>query len=520
MKGTRTVRHRDSLESRRKLASTPLHIMGIALTAVAVGIAASALVEFGSTNRDVGALLLAAALTGATGSLLWATTTAGNVRSRDIFAAVGWTWLMVTLFGALPYLLSGSFATPGVGFIEQIVNSIFESASGFSCTGSTVLVDFTRPGRGTMMYRQATQWYGGMGVVVLAVAVLPFMGVGGLSLIKAEAPGPSSDRLTPRVSETAKRLWLVYLIYTLGVALALFIVPGPSLYDAIGHSFTTAATGGFSPYADSIGHYDSLLVEVVLIVGMLIGAANFSLHWRAVRGLPTAHLRDSEFRALIGYLAGFSVAVSALLWLDGAFGLFTSLRMGTFNVISIGTSTGYGNATGPGSPGDYVNWVPSTQILLLVAMLIGGSTGSTTGGMKVMRIQVLWSHALRAIRRTQNPRAIVPVRHGSRAVPDVVLAGVATFFVLYITLVVVGVVLVTALGGGMEESIGAVASAIGNDGPALGSAGPTASFADVFSQPARLVLAMLMLIGRLEILPVLLMFAGPWRATEQAIQRR
>lgn len=520
MTGTRHRRSEIALDSRGKYRNTPLHIMGIALTSVSVGMVLSSLIEFGSTNRDTSALLAAATVCGAVGGGLWWRTTVGAARPRDIFAAVGWTWVMITLFGALPYIFAGTFATPGVGFVEQIVNSIFESASGYSCTGSTVLLDFARPGRGLLMYRQGTQWYGGMGVVVLAVAVLPFLGVGGLGLIKAEAPGPSSDRLAPRVSETAKRLWLVYFIYTLAIALALFIVPGPSLYDSVAHAFTTAATGGFSPHSESIGYFNSPLVEAVLIIGMLIGAANFSLHWRAAHGQFSAHAKDSEFRNYMGYMVGFSLLVSVLLWADGAFSFPTSVRVGAFNVVSLGTSTGFGNATGVGSAGDYVKWIPSTQMLLLFAMLIGGSTGSTAGGIKVMRIQVLWGHALRAIRRTQHPRAVIPVRHGKLAVAEDIVSGMAGFFLLYIVIVVIGVGLVTALGGDLDASIGAVATAMGGVGPAFGNAGPTASFADAFTQPARLVLAVLMLIGRLEILPMLLMFAGPWRAVESRLSHR
>ncbi|MFQ5557198.1 MAG: potassium transporter TrkG [Acidimicrobiales bacterium] len=183
---------------RRRIPNTPLHVAGIALVFVAAGMLVTTLVELGSTNRDTWALLAAGSATASAGALMWWSTSPGRVGTREVFAAVGWTWVGVTLFGALPYALAGTFATPGVGLVEQLVNSVFESASGFSCTGSTSLVDFSRPGRGLMMYRQATQWYGGMGVVLLAVAVLPFLGVGGLDLISAEAPGPSSDRLTHR----------------------------------------------------------------------------------------------------------------------------------------------------------------------------------------------------------------------------------------------------------------------------------------------------------------------------------
>ncbi len=492
--------------------NTPLHVMGIAMSFVAVGMFLSALVEWGSTNADTWALVAAGVICLSLGVALWYFTQPGSVRSRDVFAAVGWTWIAVTLVGALPFIFAGTFATEGVDRVEQIVNSIFESASGYSCTGSTALVDFDRPGRGLMMYRQATQWYGGMGIVVLAVAVLPFLGVGGLDLMTAEAPGPSSDRLTPRVSETAKRLWFTYVLFTLAVALALFIVPGPSLYDGIAHGLTTASTGGFSPYGKSIGHFDNVVVEVVIIVGMIIGGANFAHHWRALQGRPQGYSRDPEFRMYLLVLLAATGLVVGLIWLDGPFGFGTALRAGVFNVVALGTSTGFGNATGPLSPGDFVVWAPAAQMVLLFLMVTGACTGSTSGGIKIMRVQVLVAHSVRSIRRDQHPRAVIPVRHGSHAVDEDIVSRVAGFFLIYLLLVLSGVVIVTGLGGGLTESIAAVVGSLGNMGPALGEAGPTASFSTAFSQPARLVLALYMVIGRLEIFAILLMFAAPLRA--------
>ena len=256
-----------------------------------------------------------------------------------------------------------------------------------------------------------------MGVVVLAVAVLPFLGVGGLELITAEAPGTSSDRLTPRVSETARRLWIVYVGFTALAAVALFAADRfSSVYDAVAHALTVASTGGFSPHSDSIGHYGSAAVEVVVIVFMILGGTSFSLHWRA------------------------------------------------------------------------------------------GCTGSTAGGIKVMRMQVLGVVMLRSVRYSQTPRAVIPVRLGRDVISEGVVSRVAGFFLLHVLLVIVGVLVVTALGGDLETSLGGVVSALGNMGPALNEAGPTASFSDAFSQPARLVLAVLMVVGRLEIFPILLAF--------------
>ncbi|MEZ5244227.1 MAG: TrkH family potassium uptake protein [Acidimicrobiales bacterium] len=499
--------------------STPLHLIGISVGVFSVGLGLCTLLEALSTNRDTTPMLVSTLVCATIGFTLWRFTTTGGVRSRDVFAAVGWTWLAMTVIGAVPYVLAGSFALPGVDLVEQIVDSLFESASGFSCTGSTALIDFETPGRGLMMYRQFTQWYGGMGMVVLAVAVLPFLGVGGLDLMTAEAPGPSSDRLAPRVSETARRLWTIYLMFTVVMIVALWLTPGPTLYDSVAHALSATSTGGFSPYSQSIGYYDSVAVEIVIMAGLLFGGTNFALHWRVARGDRRAYVRDPEFR---GYAVMVTVVVGLValaLWLDDGLAFATSLRFGAFNVISLATSTGYGNATGPGAHGDFVMWAPAAQILLLFMFSVGACTGSTSGGIKVMRVQVLFAHALRSIRRTQQPRGVLVVKHGTTPVDEDIVSRMAGFFVLYVLLVVLGIVVVTSLGGDFETSVGSVVGSLGGMGPGLGEAGPTASFSDAFSQPARLVLALLMLIGRLEIFPMLLMFAASYRALNDRLRR-
>ena len=498
--------------------STALHVMGLALIFVAAGMVICTLIELASTNQDSGALALGALISGGVGGLLWWRTRVGSTRTRDVFAAVGWTWTAMTLFGAVPYVLAGTFATPGVDFVEQLVNSIFESASGYSSTGSTVMENFERPGRGLMMYRQLSQWYGGMGIVVLAVTVLPYLGVGGLDLIAAEAPGPSSDRLAPRVSETARQLWSIYALSTVGVTVALFVVPGPSLYDSVAHGLTTAATGGFSPYADSIGHFDSLLVELVIIAGMLFGAVNFALHWRAAHGDFGAYARDSELRTFVSLIVGAAAVVVAVLWLSEPLGGGEALRAGVFNVISMGTSTGFGNAMGAESAGDFAQWAPAAQMVILLLFVVGASAGSTSGGIKVMRARVLAGHMMRSIKHTQQPRAVFAVKHGGVAVSEDLVSRVAGFFLFYVLLICFGAVALTMLGSDLNTSIGTIISVLGNMGPALGEAGPTSSYAEAFSQPARLLLAAFMLIGRLEIFPVLLMFAAPYRAARAALR--
>ncbi|MEQ8841457.1 MAG: TrkH family potassium uptake protein [Acidimicrobiales bacterium] len=503
----------------RGLPNTALHVSGIALSFVALGMGLSTIVEWASTDTDTTAMLASTLICAGIGLGLWRGTRADSVRTRAIFAAVGWTWLIVTLGGAIPYVLAGTFATTGDGLVEQIVNAVFESASGFSCTGSTALNDFESPGRGLMMYRQSTQWYGGMGIVVLAVTILPFLGVGGLDLITAEAPGEAGDRLTPRVSETARNLWTIYVVFTILVTVALFAVPGPSFYDSVAHALTTTSTGGFSPYGQSIGYYDSAIVELVIIAGMLYGGANFALHWRAAQGDMSAYRRDPEFRGYLVIVAGAVIVVSTILLLDSDYSATTAIRTGAFNVVSLGTSTGYGNATSSGAPGDFVTWAPAAQMVLLLLFVSGASTGSTSGGIKVMRVQVLFAHTIRTIRRTEKPRAVLPIKHGTTAVAEDIVSRMAGFFVLYVLIVLAGVLAVTALGGDLDASIGGVIGSLGNMGPSLGNAGPTASFSTAFSQPARLVLALLMLVGRLEIFPMLLMFAAPYRVVKDGLRR-
>ncbi len=494
---------------RDRFASTTLHILGIALAAVSLGMLGCTLLEAVTSGRDTMALGVSALLAGTAGGLLWYVTRPGTIRKRQVFATVAWTWILTTVAGALPFVLAGTFAAGGVGFAEQVVNSLFESVSGFSASGSTVLSDFESPGRGLMMYRQLTHWYGGMGVVVLAVAVLPFLGVGGLELITAELPGTSSDRLAPRVSETARRLWMVYIGFTACAALAFYAADGfSSLYDAVAHAFTVAATGGFSVHADSIGHYDSVAVETVAIVFMILGGTSFSLHWRLVATRTLPYHRNSEFRTYLTTLGLASAVIVLLLWLENGLPLGSSIRAAVFTVASLGTSTGLSNATGAGSPGDYVTWVAGAQLILLLLMVMGGCTGSTSGGIKVMRMRVLGLMMLRSVQHTQTPRAIIPIRLGPDNIRETVVSRATGFFLLHFLLVMVGLLAVTSLGGELETSLGAVVSALGNMGPALGEAGPTSNYAVAFTQPARLVLALLMVIGRLEIFPILLTGAG------------
>ncbi|MDE0833918.1 MAG: TrkH family potassium uptake protein [Acidimicrobiales bacterium] len=507
------------VSARGGIRSTTAHVTGLALLFISLGMLLSAVVEYVDGTNGA-ALLIAAAATAVSGAALWWSTRPGALDHATIFTAVGTTWLVASAFGALPYLFAGTFAVAGRPWAVVLADALFESISGYSCTGSTVFGGHNpigSQGSGVLLYRQLTQWAGGMGIVVLVVTVLPSLRASGLGLIDAEAPGMGVDRLAPRVKDTATRFWKLYTGLTALIAVGL-LAAGMGPFDAIAHALTTASTGGFSTRDASIGHWDSLGVELVLVVAMVLGAANFTLHWRSLASRRIVHFRDHEFRGYLTILGVGTLLVAGMLAIDGM-GVGRALRMAVFNVVTLGTSSGFGNATGAGSGGDFVRWAAGPQMILLFLMVFGGCAGSTAGGVKVVRLRVGMSHAYRTLRGFRRPRALFPVRQGARTVPEAIVERIAGFMVVYGMLVVVGTVAVTALGTDLVTAVGGVIGALGNMGPALGDVGPADSFVDGFSTPARMVLAVLMLVGRLEIFPMLLMLVAPYRSLRGAGRR-
>lgn len=494
---------------RRRRPSLTVHLIGITLVFLAPGMLISAVVEAAVGGPQVGALVTSGVVLGVLGGVAWRATVIPDVlRPRTALAVVGVTWITAAAGGALPFVLAGTFPT--------VDSALFESVSGFTGTGSTVLAPIEGTPRGILFWRSMTQWYGGMGMVVLAVSVLPFLGVGGMELLRAESPGPSSDRLAPRVSETAKRLWVIYGGFTL-LAFLSFTVVGMSVYDATVYAFTVVSTGGLSPHDASISHFDSVAVEMVTVALMLIGGTSFALHWQAVTGRPGAYLRSSLFRWYAGVFAAATVSVTVLLWAD-SFTLTRALRDGVFNVATLLTSTGFGTA-------DFTTWVPGAQLILLALMVGGGMAGSTAGGMKLIRVRLGAGAAWRELRRVRHPSAVFPVRIGDIPTPERIVARVAGFAALFILIVIAGSVALTLLGLDLVTSSSAALTAMSNMGPALGEAGPASNFL-VFTRPARAVLMVLMLAGRLEILPILVGIAQiirladrPRQATRRAVSR-
>lgn len=486
--------------------SPTLQVVGLALVFLTPGLLIAAAIEWASTtSHDEWALVVTAVIAFGVGSALRRVSRLGpDVRAVSVFSIVAWSWIACSFVGALPYVL-GSMFTWG-----SFDGALFESISGFSCTGSTVLDDVEAHGRGVLMWRQMTQWYGGMGMVVLAVTVLPYLGVGGLALMTAEAPGHSSDRLAPRVSETARRLWIIYCGITVAVACALWAAPGPNLHDAVGHALTTAATGGFSTYNASAGHFDSLLVEVILVVGMILCGMNFALHFRVLSGDRGAWRRSADTRLYLWIIALGTAVVTALNWGQGLASFGTSLRDSSFNVVTLATSTGFGNVR-PDGIGDFVLWGAASQLILLAIMVVGGCVGSTAGGAKTYRVLIGWRHVRRELRRLRHPDGVFPVKLGTQVVSESIVASALAFVGLFASIVVLGTLCVAATGAEPLTAASGVISAMSNMGPALGEAGPTSNFTE-FTRPARMMLALIMLIGRLEITAVLLMFASSARA--------
>ena len=379
---------------------------------------------------------------------------APDLRTREGFAIVTLGWLSVGLLGAVPFVLTGVIPDP--------TDAVFESISGFTTTGSTILTaigDVGRSHHAVLFWRSLTQWLGGMGIVVLALAILPLLGVGGMQLFRAEAPGPAPDRLTPRIRATARLLWGVYVLITGAEVLLLRFVGGIGLFDAVCHALTTMATGGFSTLDASVGGFASPAVEWIVVVFMFLAGVNFSLHYLALRGRPAAYWRDDEFRfylkvflAAILLVAG--VLVPSGLYLDAG----DAVRAACFQVVSIGTTTGYGTA-------DYVLWPPLTHVVLLLLMVIGGCAGSTGGGVKMVRVLILLKHALVELKKMLHPRAVYTLWFNERSLPPALATNVLGFFLLFMLVFIGGILVLTLCGRDIVTAVGAVAATLGNIGP-------------------------------------------------------
>lgn len=432
-----------------------------------------------------------------------------EVFRKEALAIVGLGWIIVGAFGALPYLFSGTFISP--------VDAYFEAVSGFTTTGSTVMTDIENFDRSILFWRSLTHWLGGMGIVVLFVAVLPYLGAGGKHLFKTEAPGPIPENLRPRIRHTAAILWKLYIALT--VAETVLLMPGmlkampgitimDSLYEALCHTFGTLATGGFSTKNASVAAFRSVpSIDIIIIFFMVLAGINFSLHFRVWGGDRKAYKRDPECRIYLGVLLTATLFVAGVLWLTGTYsGILEALRHGAFQVVSIATTTGYCTA-------DFNQWPEVLRWLLVLLMFVGASAGSTGGGFKVIRWVMLWKTARLQLERVYRPRSVRRVRLGSAVIDEGLLAANAAFIAIGLG-VFVGASLFMTLLPGMDlvTSLTSVAATLNNIGPGLEGVGAVENYAFI-PWPGKMVLSLLMVMGRLELYSILVLFIPSfWRA--------
>ncbi|MEA3274588.1 MAG: TrkH family potassium uptake protein [Pseudomonadota bacterium] len=474
-------------------------VLGLLLTLFSLSMLPPVLVSLWYGDGSAAPFLSAFVLILGTGALIWLPVYKNNqdLRLRDGFLVVVLFWTVLGVTGSLPFMLADN---PSL----SITDAIFESMSGLTTTGATVIVGIDELPRSILYYRQQLQWLGGMGIIVLAVAVLPMLGIGGMQLYRAETPGPMKDsKLTPRITETAKALWYIYLGLTIACGVAYWMA-GMSIFDAVGHAFSTVAIGGFSTHDDSIGHFDSTLIEMIAVVFMILSGANFALHFVAVRRNSLGvYWRDSEFRFYLALIVSVTLVVTvALFYTDTYIFWDDAFTQGLFQTVSIGTTTGFTTA-------QFYYWPPFLEILLLFIAFVGGCAGSTGGGIKVIRFLLLIKQGLREIGRLIHPSAQMPVRMGNKTVNHRVVDAVWGFFSLYVASFTFMYLLLAATGLDLLTSFSAVAACINNLGPGLARVG--AHYADLHD-PAKWILCFAMLLGRLEIFTLLVLLTPAfWR---------
>lgn len=432
-----------------------------------------------------------------------------EVKRKEGYIIVTFGWLVMSFSGMLPYLFSG--AIPG------ITNAFFETISGYTTTGASILDDIEALPEGVLFWRSLTHWIGGMGIIVLAIAILPLLGIGGMQLFAAEAPGPNTDKLHPRITDTAKRLWLIYFGYTLAETLLLKLA-GMNFFDAINHSLATLSTGGFSTKNLSMAYWnDQPLIQYIVILFMFLAGANFVLSYFAFKGKVQRVIKDEEFKFYAGLIALFVIIAALVVYFKAdvpvteyhpkVFGdAESSFRHTLFQVISVVTTTGFVTA-------DFTSWTPFLTIFFFGLMFMGGSAGSTSGGIKVMRHVLIIKNGLLEFKRTLHPSAIIPVRYNGKTVKEHIVYNIIAFFVLYMLLFIIGALVLGAMGMDFVTAIGGAASSLGNVGPAFGSLYPLSNF-NGLPDAGKWWCGFLMLAGRLELFTVLILLTPYfWKRT-------
>lgn len=424
-----------------------------------------------------------------------------EMNKREGYIVVAFGWIIMSLSGTLPYILTDS--------ISSFTNAFFETMSGYTTTGATILNDIEAVPKGVLFWRSLTHWIGGMGIIVLAIAILPLLGIGGMQLFAAEAPGPSTDKLHPRITDTAKRLWLIYFGYTAAETI-LLQVAGMSFFDAVNHALSTLSTGGFSTKNASIAYWNEQpIIQYIIILFMFLAGTNFVLSYFAFKGKVQKIIKDDEFKLYFKFIIIFTIIAAVIIYFRAntststishpmVFGEAESaFRHALFQVLTVVTTTGFITA-------DYTVWTPFLTVFFFGLMFLGGSAGSTSGGVKVVRHLILIKNGFLEFKRTLHPNAILPVRYNKKAISGDIVFNILGFFILYMLSFIIGALVFSMFQINFESAIGLAASTLGNIGPALGNFGPVNNYA-ALPPLAQWWASFLMLIGRLELFTVLIL---------------
>lgn len=442
-------------------------------------------------EHDLNAFLISSTLTVAVGFFLYSTLkTKDYIRYKEGYAIVSLAWIFASLFGCLPYLLSGTF--------DNFADAFFETMSGFTTTGATVLTDIEVLPHGLLFWRSLTHWLGGMGIVVLFVAILSSIGIGGMQMFKAESPGPVAEKIKPRISQTAKILWFTYVVLTL-IEIILLCLFGMPVFDAMCHSFGTLATGGFSTKNLSIGYYNSA-IQWIITIFMFLSGVNFALYYMALHNKNIKIFwKNEEFKFYTSIVMVGIAIITAVLFFNDLFPLGEAFRLAAFQVVSIITTTGFVTY-------DFDQWPLVVKSILFTLLFVGGCSGSTSGSIKVGRFLVLFKQAHLELKKAIHPRMVTSLKIRGKNVPDDIIINILQFFFIYIFIFMIATIILSGFGLDFVSSITASATALGNVGPGLNLVGPAQNF-NFIPYMAKIILAFLMLLGRLELYTVLVIFS-------------
>ena len=479
------------------------HIMGLLLVCNGGFMVLAGIVSLYHREEVTLQIFLAAFITAVSGGLLMIFTKGHQreVQRRDGYLIVAFGWILMALSGTLPYILSGS--------IPSLTNAFFETMSGYTTTGATILGDIESVPKGILFWRSLTHWIGGMGIIVLAVAILPILGIGGMQLFAAESPGPSADKLKPRITDTAKRLWFIYVGLTLAETLLLYFA-GMGIFDAANHSMSTMSTGGFSTKNASVAYWNDVpAIQYIISLFMFLAGMNFVMSYFGFKGRFQKVLKDEEFKWYSYFVLGFTVIACLVIFFKAEPGISSinhpmvlgefesAFRHALFQVLTVVTTTGFITA-------DYTLWTPFLTVLFFGLFFLGGSAGSTAGGVKVMRHVIMIRNGIIEFKRTLHPNAVLPVHYNGKSISKKIVFNILGFFILYMLSFIIGSVVLASMGVDFMTAVGGAASSLGNIGPAFGSLGPVNNY-DSLPELGKWWCSFLMFIGRLELFTVLIL---------------